>query len=238
MKIIAIMSGKGGVGKSSICTLVSMVLSENAKVMLLDFDICGPSINTALNVSGAVYKGSTGLVPVSAAENLDVLSMASLIRQGDSVIWRGPKKVATLDLFFESIGGKYDYVVIDTPPGLAEEHWFLCEKGVKSIIVSTPQNIALSNTISSVDFCVQNGIEILGVFENMSGLKCEKCSSVTNVFGTKGVEHLAKTHGIRHLGTLPMDLGLIRAVKEGSIVQEKENLISYQIIKEGIKDIV
>lgn len=236
MKIVAVMSGKGGVGKSTVCALAALALSENAKVILLDFDLCGPSISAILNAHGKVFKSEVGLVPIAVTKSLHVLSMSNLIRESESVIWRGPKKTSALNMFFESVG-EYDYVVIDTPPGLAEEHWFLCDKDVRSIIVSTPQNVALSDTAHTINFCHGKGIEIVGLFENMAGLTCEKCACVTNVFGAKGGEQLAKEHGVRYLGTLPIDRSLIAAMTRGDVVDVKHSLPSYKIVRDIIKDI-
>jgi len=163
---IAVMSGKGGVGKSSISILLSTILSEDRRTLLLDFDLCGPSIVSGLNIKGEVYKAEKGLVPIRITENLHALSMASLVRETDSVIWRGPKKISTLSMFYDSIDG-FDCVVIDTPPGLSEEHRFLAEKGICTLIVTTPQNISLSDASKAVTFCLTNGLPIIGVVENM-----------------------------------------------------------------------
>ncbi|KAL0265570.1 UNVERIFIED_CONTAM: hypothetical protein PYX00_011282 [Menopon gallinae] len=225
------MSGKGGVGKSVVSAMAAMALSEKGRVILLDFDICGPSICTTLGTTMKVYKGTAGLIPASIADNLDALSMSSLIRDVDAVIWRGPKKISVLDMFFES-AHDYDHVIVDTPPGLSEEHWFLRDREVKSIIVSTPQNIALSDAVVSIDFCQKNGIEILGIVENMAGLACEMCACTTNVFGSKGVERLAAQYGIRHLCSLPVDRDLIRAIDEGKLLERRGQLASYRIVQE------
>ena len=237
MRKIAVLSGKGGVGKSSVCALVSMALSEHSKVVLLDFDICGPSAAAILNATGKVYKRARGLSPIPATENLSLVSMSSLMGQSDSVIWRGPKKVAVLSMFFESIEG-YDYVVVDTPPGLAEEHWFLCDRGFDAIIVTTPQNAALSDSRSSIEFCHRNGIPILGLFENMAGLACEGCSRITNVFGAKGGEKLANSYSIRCLGRLPIEQAFLEAVASGDLLQRGSSLKSYTIVLDGIRSVV
>eukprot|EP00866_Antonospora_locustae_P002313 jgi/Antlo1/2313/589 len=228
--IIAIMSGKGGVGKSVVTAMVALALSEQSRVILLDFDICGPSISAMFGISAKIYSSVDGLVPASVTDRLDALSMSSLIRDTDAVIWRGPKKVSVLNMFFES-AREYDYVVVDTPPGLSEEHWFLREKDVKSIIVSTPQNIALSDTMASIEFCRSNGIDILGTIENMAGLTCEMCACTTNIFGSKGVERLASQCEIRHLCSLPLDRDLIKAIDEGKFLERINSLSTYKIIQ-------
>lgn len=228
--IIAIMSGKGGVGKSVVSAMVALALSEQSRVILIDFDICGPSINAMLGITSKIYSSADGLVSASVTDNLDALSMSSLIRNTDAVIWRGPKKVSVLNMFFES-ARKYDHVVVDTPPGLSEEHWFLKDKDAKCIIVSTPQNVALSDAVASIEFCKRNGIDILGTVENMAGLTCEMCACTTNIFGSKGVERLADQFGIRHLCSLPVDRDLIRAIDEGKLPEIRNSLSTYKVIQ-------
>lgn len=233
--IIAIMSGKGGVGKSVVSSMVALALSEQSRVILLDFDICGPSISTMLGTAAKIYSGTNGLIPASVTDSLDALSMSSLIRDTDAVIWRGPKKVSVLNMFFES-AREYDHVVVDTPPGLSEEHWFLRDKKAKSIIVSTPQNVALSDAVASIEFCKRNGIDILGTVENMAGLTCEMCACTTNIFGSRGVERLASQCGIRHLCSLPVDRDLIRAIDEGKLPERRNSLFTYKMIQKLVQN--
>jgi ATP-binding protein involved in chromosome partitioning len=229
MRKIAVMSGKGGVGKSSVAALLGAILAEKGRTLLLDFDICGPSIATALQAKGEVYKAEKGLKPVVVTESLHVLSMGLLIKETDSVIWRGPKKRATLSMFYESIDG-YDYVVIDTPPGLSDEHVFLLEKNISSIVVTTPQNISLGDAARAINFCVVNGMEVLGVVENMSGYLCECCGKVTNIFGSRGGEMLSDELGVPFICRLPIEPPLNEALDSGSFPDGYRELSSYRVL--------
>lgn len=197
-KIVAIMSGKGGVGKSTTASIIACIASEKYKTLLLDFDICGPSIKNIFDTNEKVVKQAKGLKGIQIKENLDFLSMGLLIKSNDSVIWRGPKKLSILNMFFESID-EYEFVVIDLPPGLTEEHHFLVDKNVQVIFVTTPQNMALSDTEATIKFCVENDIKIVGLIENMSGYKCEKCNCNVNLFAKNGGILLANEYNIKFI---------------------------------------
>lgn len=237
MKKIAVMSGKGGVGKSSISILLSTILSEKSKCLLLDFDICGPSCVNSLNGQGEIKKTEKGLRPIKITNNLFVLSMASMIKPEDAVIWRGPKKLSLLNLFWDSIEG-YDYVIIDTPPGISEEYEFFIDKEIKVVIVTTSQNISLSDTVKGIEFCRNNSIEIYGIIENMSGYKCECCKQNTNIFASKGGEHVSIEHDIKFIASLPIEPVFGKFLDTGIFIDNYKSLKSYKILKESIlKDI-
>jgi ATP-binding protein involved in chromosome partitioning len=230
MKKIAVMSGKGGVGKSSVSILLATTLSEESKCLILDFDICGPSCVTSLNGQGDVKKAVKGLCPIKITENLFVLSMGSMIKQEDAVIWRGPKKISLLNLFWESIEG-FDCVIIDTPPGISEEHEFLADKDVEVIIVTTSQNVALSDTVKAIDFCKNNCIRILGVIENMSGYECECCKKITNIFASKGGEQLSEVYDLNFLCSFPIEPEFGKFLDTGEFITKYKNLKAYEILK-------
>lgn len=230
---IAVMSGKGGVGKSSISILVSAIMSERWRTLLLDFDLCGPSVVSGLNVRGEVYKAEKGLVPVRVTENLYALSMASLMRETDSVIWRGPKKISTLSMFYDSIDG-FDCVIIDTPPGLSEEHRFLVEKGICALVVTTPQNISLSDASKIINFCLVNGLPVMGVVENMSGYRCECCKSITNLFGSGGGKMLADARGVPFICKLEVDPLFGELVDSGDFIRHYKSLEVYPKLKKAV----
>lgn len=232
---IAVMSGKGGVGKSSVTILLAMILSENKKCLILDFDICGPSCVVSLGGEGEIKKAKKGLIPIKITNNLHVLSMGSMIKQDDAVIWRGPKKLSLLNLFYESIDN-YDFVVIDTPPGISEEHYFLVEKGISSLIVTTSQNVALSDTLKAIEFCKLNNINILGVVENMSGFKCEECNSITNIFASKGGLELSKNEILNFICSLPIEPLFGKLLDEGEFTKKYKLLNSYEILKKSINE--
>lgn len=237
VKKIAVMSGKGGVGKSSISLLLSSILSETKKVLLLDFDICGPSCLMPLNLSGTIKKAEKGLVPLQATKNLYVISMASMIQKEDAVIWRGPKKLSLLKMFYESIDG-FDYVIIDTPPGISEEHDFLIDKDVNALIVTTSQNVALNDTALGINFCLDNKIKIVGIVENMSGLKCKCCGKINNVFAKKGGEFLAMEYNLSVFCTLPLETFFCKILDTGEFLKNYQETETYKIFKENIRRII
>ncbi|KAF9764699.1 Cytosolic Fe-S cluster assembly factor NUBP2 like protein [Nosema granulosis] len=232
MKKIAIMSGKGGVGKSSVAISLSLVLSKTKKVLLLDFDLCGPSCVKSLSATGSVLKAEKGLKPIQVTDNLFLISMGSMMSETDSVVWRGPKKLSMLNLFYESIDG-YDFIIIDTPPGVSEEHGFLINKGIESIVVTTSQNIALSDSVKAVEFCKNNGIDIIGVIENMSGYKCECCGEINYVFAANGGRLLAERYDLEFLCCLEVDSKFSNLMDSGDL-KEKFTELSNSKILEGV----
>lgn len=232
---IAVMSGKGGVGKSSVSALVAVVLAESRRTLLLDFDLCGPSVRRGLGAEGEVYKAEKGLVPVRVSEQLHALSMASMIKDTDSVIWRGPKKLSTLSMFLDSADG-FECVVIDTPPGLSEEHRFLVGKGVCVLIVTTPQNVSLSDASKAINFCRENAIPVLGLVENMSGYRCE-CGCISNVFGANGGELLAREFEIPFLCRLEIEPMLGELLDSGRFVRECRSLDGYSRVKRVLESL-
>lgn len=227
------MSGKGGVGKSSISVLVAQALAAKHRVLVLDFDICGPSITTAFGIQGRLVKTANGFTPLLGPNNIDVLSFGSVLKPEDAVIWRGPKKQGFLKMFYESIGG-YDYVVIDTPPGISEEHGFLCGKEINALIVTTPQNVALSDTQRCIEFCTENGIYIWGVVENMAWLECECCQEIQRPFGSKGGQLLAEEYSLRYWGQLPIEPELSRSCDNGTFNQIYNELFSYNFLNDKL----
>lgn len=229
-KVLAVMSGKGGVGKSSTAVLIAQILSEKYKVVLLDFDICGPSVTAALNVKGSLVKTESGFEPVKVTETLSVVSFGSILSQDDAVIWRGPKKLAFLDLFFNS-AVECDYIVIDTPPGISEEHEFLSKKDVDALIVTTPQNISLSDAQRCIEFCIDRNVDILGVLENMAGLKCGCCDEVFYPLGSKGGWQLADEYNISFLGSVCVDPELSMSMDDGSFRYKYKSLKTTDVIR-------
>lgn len=230
-RTIAVMSGKGGVGKTSISLLVAKVLSQYGKTILLDFDICGPSITTALNPSGSLIKTSIGFKPLNASENLDVLSFGSILQESDAVIWRGPKKLVFLDMFYKS-SEDYDFAVIDTPPGISEEHDFLVDKNIEVLIVTTPQNIALNDTQRGIEFCQNKNIKVLGLIENMSFVKCDCCNQIYHPFGTNGGVQLANEYKISCLGSLEIESELSESIDSGMFNNEFKIFKAYNSLKD------
>ncbi|XP_044758347.1 cytosolic Fe-S cluster assembly factor NUBP2 homolog [Coccinella septempunctata] len=222
--IILILSGKGGVGKSTISTQLSLTLKDKGlKVGLLDIDLCGPSIPYLLQLEGQdVHQSEGGWVPVYTDEEkkLAVMSIGFLLNNRNaSVVWRGPKKTAMVKQFLTDVcWGNLDYLIIDTPPGTSDEHITIMEnlKGVKcdgAIIVTTPQQVAIEDVRKEITFCKKTGIPVIGIIENMSGFVCPTCTECTNIFSKGGGKSLSELVKVPLLGTLPIDprVGNLRA---------------------------
>lgn len=231
-RIIIVMSGKGGVGKSSVAAQLALSLSyapvdgENSRrlrVGLLDVDLTGPSIPRMLGLDGrAVHQSTDGWVPVytDASQALGVMSVGFLLQsRADAVIWRGPKKQGMIRQFLGDVRwGDLDYLVIDTPPGSTDEHISLMEAihtyGPSGVLVTTPQAVALADNLRSLDFARKVGLPLIGLIENMSGYVCPHCAECTNVWGKGGGESLAEREGIPFLGRVPIDPALVRLLDD------------------------
>ncbi|TFK77314.1 P-loop containing nucleoside triphosphate hydrolase protein [Pluteus cervinus] len=222
--VIVVLSGKGGVGKSSVSTQLALSLyasSPNARVGILDIDLTGPSIPRMLGVDDrGVHQSSAGWVPVYAdgsEARLACMSVGFLLKnKGDSVVWRGPKKNAMIRQFLSDVRwGDLDYLVIDTPPGTSDEHLSLIEHmapvrdRLSAVIVTTPQAVALLDAMKCLSFTRSVGLPVLGVIENMSGYACPCCNEISNVFSVGGGKEMARTEKLAFLGALPVDSKLV-----------------------------
>ncbi|XP_076258592.1 NUBP iron-sulfur cluster assembly factor 2 [Rhynchophorus ferrugineus] len=214
--IILVLSGKGGVGKSTVSTQIALTLVEKGcKVGLLDVDLCGPSVPYLLQLEGKdVHQSDEGWVPVYTDEkqNLAVMSIGFLLNnRNNAVVWRGPKKTSMVKQFLTDVSwGELDYLIIDTPPGTSDEHITVMEnlKNVKcdgAVIVTTPQLVSIEDVRKEITFCKKTGIPIIGLIENMSGFVCPSCTNCTNIFSKGGGETLATISNIKHLGSIPID---------------------------------
>jgi len=224
---ILILSGKGGVGKSTFSTQFSWHLAQNKdnQVGLLDIDICGPSIPIIMGVEKEiVHQSSSGWEPVFVDDNLAVMSIGFLLEnKDDAVIWRGDRKAGMIKQFLRDVDWGYlDYLVVDTPPGTSDEHLsivtYLKSTGIDgAIIVTTPQDVSLIDVRKEISFCKKVGIPIIGVVENMSGFICPKCSTKTEIFypTSGGGEKMSKDMGVEFLGKIPLDPRIARACDEG-----------------------
>ncbi|CAG0881907.1 unnamed protein product [Darwinula stevensoni] len=214
--VIVILSGKGGVGKSTIsCQLALCLKAQGFKVGILDVDLCGPSIPYLLGLEGqSIHQCSQGWVPVYPNEdqNLAVMSIGFLLQsRDDPVVWRGPKKNAMIKQFLADVfWGDLDYLLIDTPPGTSDEHITVMENIRQvhcdgAILVTTPQAVAVGDVRREATFCKKAGIPILGVIENMSGFTCPHCKECTNIFSMDGGKQLAKIAQVPFLGSVPIN---------------------------------
>lgn len=224
---ILVLSGKGGVGKSTFSSQFSWHLAQNKdnEIGLLDIDLCGPSIPTIMGVEkGIVHQSSSGWEPVYVEDNLAIMSIGFLLQnQDDAVIWRGDKKTGMIKQFLRDTDwGKLDYLIIDSPPGTSDEHLsivtYLKNAGIDgAIIVTTPQDVALIDVRKEITFCHKVQIPVIGVVENMSGFICPKCSTRTEIFfpTSGGAEKMARDMNVPFLGRIPLDPRLARACDEG-----------------------
>ncbi|MFE3845513.1 P-loop NTPase [Thermoplasmatota archaeon] len=219
---IVVLSGKGGVGKSTVSANLAIGLSElGYDVGLIDCDIHGPSIPKILGVEDKIPEISeNGIMPVSVNKKLRVMSIALLSQSRDSpVIWRGPIKMGAIKQFLgDVIWGDLDYLIFDLPPGTGDEPLSIAQlisdnSGV--IIVTTPQDVALLSVRKSINFVKKMNMPILGIIENMSGLKCPHCDTNIDLFKTGGEIKASKDFNVPFLGKIPLDLQIVEAGDSG-----------------------
>ncbi len=209
---IMVMSGKGGVGKSTVSINLSIGLSlENFYVGLLDVDLHGPNIPKMLGVErGELQRRPDGTVgPVYYSPNLKFMSVEPLLPEKDSaVMWRGPLKMSAIRQFIYDIEwGKLDYLVIDAPPGTGDEPMTVAQTipDAYAVVVTTPQEVSLLDVKKSITFCKQVNMPILGIVENMSGMICPHCGKTIDIFKRGGGQKLAEELGVPFLGRIPVD---------------------------------
>ena len=222
---ILVMSGKGGVGKSSVAAYLSVALARRGyKVGLMDVDLHGPSIPRMLGLKGSLGQGTDSgkARPVSYLPNMEVISIETLL--GDdkdaATIWRGPLKIGVIRQFISDMEwNDLDYMIIDSPPGTGDEPLTVAQTipDALALIVTTPQEISLADVRKSINFCRQVNMEILGLVENMSGLTCPHCGKTIDLFKTHGGMLTAKKEGLRLLGTLPLEPRVVMNGDSGSM---------------------
>ena len=208
---IIVMSGKGGVGKSTVAVNLAMsAMLAGQRVGLLDVDLHGPSVPTMLGLVGyRLEGGENGMLPVEIG-GLKVLSVGFLLQNNDDpVIWRGPMKMGVIRQFIEDVEwGDLDLLVIDVPPGTGDEPLSVCQLIPElegAVIVTTPQKVAAADVRKSINFCKELGVKVLGVIENMSGFACPKCGEVTPILRANGGRVMANAMGVPFLGSIPID---------------------------------
>lgn len=219
--ILLVMSGKGGVGKSTVATNLAMSLAlEGYSTGLLDIDLHGPSIPKMLGVEDAeLTTDGEKLLPVMAG-NVKVMSVGfSLSSPDQAVIWRGPVKYSVIQqLLSEVAWGELDYLVIDAPPGTGDEPLTVCQllpEADGAIVVTTPQQVAATDVSKSLNFLEQVKYHVVGIIENMSGFACPHCGEVTQIFSQGAGEELAAKYQVPFLGRLPIDPQVCQAGDAG-----------------------
>lgn len=218
---IVVMSGKGGVGKTTVAANLATGLAERGfRVGLLDADLHGPNVPKMLGIEGApLVTGERGIEPVVARGNLKVISMAQLLGEPDAaVIWRGPVKIGVIRQFLGEVDwGDLDFLIIDLPPGTGDEPLTVAQliPGARAVIVTTPQDVALMDSRRSVTFARKLGMNVLGIIENMADLDCPHCGGHIELFGTGGGERAAAELGVPFLGRLPVEPHIVRSGDSG-----------------------
>jgi len=218
---IIVMSGKGGVGKSTIAVNLAVALSEQGyKVGLMDIDFHGPNTLKMLHLEKQkLQSDGESLIPLNYSKNLKVVSMAALLETSDTaVIWRGPLKIGAIKQFIADVRWeKLDWLIIDSPPGTGDEPLSIAQiiNNSKSIIVTTPQDISILDIRKSVNFCKQLKIKIIGIIENMSSFFCPHCGKKIEIFKSGGGKKTAKQMNLKYLGALPLDEKIMEASDKG-----------------------
>ena len=220
---IIVMSGKGGVGKTSVSVNLAYALAQSGReVGLLDIDLHGPNIAKMLGVEGKGLGGSSdGIEPVHVLPNLKAASISFVIPSSDHpIIWRGPMKANAIRQFLEEVNwGDLDFLIIDSPPGTGDEPLSACQlipNVSGAVIVTTPQDVAILDARKSVFFARQLQIPVVGIIENMSGFVCPHCGKETSIFKKGGGERAAKDLGVPFLGRIPFDPRLVELADEGT----------------------
>jgi ATP-binding protein involved in chromosome partitioning len=209
---LLVLSGKGGVGKSTVAANLAVALAKAGRqVGLLDVDIHGPSVPKLTGLEGQTpHSDGVALLPVRVADNLAVMSIGFLLTsKADAVIWRGPLKYNVIREFLKDVAwGTLDYLVIDCPPGTGDEPLSVAQlagPSAEAIIVTTPQELSISDVRRCVTFCRQVSLPVLGILENMSGFVCPQCGARIDLFKVGGGEILARETNVPFLGRIPLD---------------------------------
>jgi len=241
---LIIMSGKGGVGKSSIASYLALALARKGfRVGLMDIDLHGPSIPKMLGLQGPLdITGDGQIIPHEYRPNLKVVSIGSMLEEPDSaVIWRGPLKHGVIRQFLADCKwDDLDFLVVDCPPGTGDEPLSVARliPDAKAIIVTTPQEVALADVRKSINFCKKINLEIAGLVENMSGLYCPHCNEFIPIFKTGGGHRTSDSMQIPFLGSLPFDPTVVEGGDRGRPVIEDEGESPFKTAVYGFADSV
>ena len=219
---LLVLSGKGGVGKSTVAANLAVALAQaGKKAGLLDVDVHGPSIPKLLGLEGHQIVGSAdGMLPVRMSTNLAVMSIGFLV--GDErtpVIWRGPMKHGVIRQFLKDVAwGELDYLVVDSPPGTGDEPMSAAQlvgAPAGAVIVTTPQDVAVADVRRCISFCNSLSLPVVAIVENMSGYVCPKCGEKIDLFKTGGGRSLAEETNVPFLGSIPVDPAIVIAGDAG-----------------------
>jgi Mrp family chromosome partitioning ATPase len=219
---LIVMSGKGGVGKSSFATNLAVALANKGfSTGLLDVDLHGPSIAAMAGVEGLLdVSDDQRAIPKPVGDRLKVVSMQSLMKEPDqAVIWRGPAKTGVIRQFIADVRwDDLDFLIVDSPPGTGDEPLSVAQTitGAKALIVTTPQDVALADVRKSINFCRAVNLDIVGLVENMGPFVCPCCGKTVELFKSRGGRMTAETMGVNFLGTLPFDPQVVKSCDQGT----------------------
>ena len=220
LTIIAVGSGKGGVGKSTLAANLAVALQRRGvKVGLVDADIYGPSLPRLLDSEGVKPEArGSKLVPVPNAYGVPMLSTGQIAAPGQAIAWRGPMAGKALEQLVDASWGDIDTLVVDLPPGTGDVQLTMIQrhKPAGAVIVSTPQDLALIDAARAISLFEQADVPIVGLVENMAGYACPHCGEVSDPFGSGGAEAAAKAMGLDFLGRVPLAMG-IRLASDGGV---------------------
>ncbi len=243
---IVVLSGKGGVGKSTVAANLAVGLAlEGYKVGLLDVDVHGPSIPRLLNLKleKPIVKNS-GIQPVMWDNTLKVMSLGFLLPDDkEAVIWRGPLKMGVIKQFLEDVDwGELDFLVVDCPPGTGDEPLSVMQligSSAYALVVTTPQAVALDDVRKSITFCRRLNNPVIGVIENMSGFICPKCKEVVDIFKSGGGMKMAHEMNVNFLGSIPIDPEIVMSGDEGEVfIKSHPDSETSKYFREIVKKVV
>ena len=225
---VLVLSGKGGVGKSTVAVSLARALAgQGLRVGLLDVDIHGPSVPRMLGLEGSQLEIQAEVIIPPQVGNLKVMSIGFACEPESAVIWRGPLKMSMIKQFLGDVAwGELDYLIIDCPPGTGDEPLSVCQLiqgATGAVIVTTPQEVALADVRRSVNFCHKLSLPVLGVVENMSGFVCPKCGEAVNIFKKGGGQKMADEMTVPFLGRIPLDPQVVLAGDAGRALPPSED---------------
>lgn len=240
---LIVMSGKGGVGKSSIAANIAVGLAKRGyRTGLMDVDLHGPSIARIMGVEGLLEITPDNFAIPKSIDGLKVVSMQSLLNKEDqdkAVIWRGPAKTGVIRQFIGDVQwGELDYLVIDSPPGTGDEPLSVaqCVPDAQAIIVTTPQDVALLDVRKSINFCKIVNLKIFGLLENMGPFTCPCCGKTIELFRCGGGQRTAKQMAVPFLGTIPFDAAVVKACDTGLPVMSHDDQGEFSKALAGVVD--